>query len=91
MESIEHKWTYSYFPEAYQHWEPVLEYWVKHGTWLKQPWVLEVRNFDGGSLHSDVKSPYMLIEGHSRLGILRLFAKENQAASQHTLWVVRGS
>ena len=89
VESIENQWTLDYFQEAFALWEEVLNSWMNRGTWFKPIWVLDVQSFGGQILHPDIQLPYMLIEGHGRLGTLRLFAKEGRASGEHSIWLVK--
>jgi hypothetical protein len=46
-------------------------YWSEHGTWRIPPVILKVDDFkDDAPEQSELKSPFQLIEGHSRLGYL---------------------
>ncbi len=41
--------------------------WEKDQTWRVPPIVIDVNSFDKIPKHADIKSPFQLIEGHSRL------------------------
>ena len=90
VSSVENDWSVEHFQRQYRGWEgDVVPSWIEKGTWFSPIWVLDTTTFGEKVLHQKIKKPLMLIEGHSRLGTLRLFAKNDMAGPEHRVWVVR--
>lgn len=87
-ENLEKNWDIEFFYKTYGFNKKVVSYWKDLGTWFKPPWVLDSESFSSGMIHRDVERPFMLIEGHTRLGALRLHEKYNLASGFHKVWVV---
>lgn len=86
--SIEENWTLKDFNEINAVRPEVLASWNQRGTWRTPPWVLDTSTLKKNERHPDLR-PLMLIEGHTRLGTLRLFKKNELGRDQHQIWVVR--
>jgi hypothetical protein len=88
VQSVEEHWTVEHFYEANRYRPEVQASWRGHGTWRVPPWVLKTATLRKRERHRDLR-PLMLIEGHTRLGTLRLFKKNGLSADRHRVWVVR--
>lgn len=62
------------------------DYMNRHGTWPTPIIVLE-----GGQTLRDDLHDLQLLEGHRRLGYLRVSAMQNACTSEHAVWVVRST
>ena len=88
VERIENNWSIEDFISAYRFNNDLVDWWLNTGTWLKPIWVLDAVSFENTNLNQDIKKPYMLIEGHSRLGALRMFNKNGRANQNNTVWTI---
>lgn len=87
VEQVE-EWDEKLFFKRYQGCPEILDIWRKEKTWLKPIWVLNSRTFSSTLLSNEVRMPYMLIEGHSRLGALRMFSKTYKTNTNHKVWLI---
>lgn len=56
--------------------EEDLVFWETHGTWRIPPIVIDISTVKGHiPAWSNLKGPYQLVEGHTRLGYLNSFSK----------------
>jgi hypothetical protein len=88
VKSVEENWSLEYFYKVFSFSNDVVSSWRERGTWFKPIWVLNSESFPMGRLHPDIKKPFMLIEGHTRLGTLRLHNKQGLAGPTHKVWVI---
>lgn len=88
VQSVENNWTIEDFYKTHSFEKNRVSYWKDLGTWYKPIWVLDSESFSPEQLHSDIKKPFMLIEGHTRLGALRLHNKHGFAGQTHKVWVI---
>lgn len=72
-----------------------LNYWINKGTWQMPPVILDVSSIkEETPTWSEIKSPFQLIEGHSRLGYLKSMInleKEGtvRLASSHLVYIMK--
>lgn len=72
-----------------------LEYWKKNGTWRTPPIILDLISISSKlPSWSDLKPPYQLVEGHSRLGYLhsmKIISELNKGrlASKHLVYLMK--
>jgi len=50
--------------------EEDLKFWQQKGTWKTPSIILDIQSLGKVPLHCELKPPYQLVEGHSRLGYL---------------------
>lgn len=68
--------------------------WKENGTWLTPPIILDVSSINVEIPEwSDIKAPFQLVEGHTRLGCLLSLIKKNKEkktklALTHTVYVM---
>jgi hypothetical protein len=86
--SIQEEGTIEHLYQCYAYHKEAVSYWKDLGTWFKPPWVLDSNSFPSEMLHRDIEKPLMLIEGHTRLGGLRLHDKNGLASQTHKIWVI---
>lgn len=71
-----------------------LKFWKEKGTWKTPPIVLDVESLGKIPRHCELKPPYQLVEGHSRLGYLHsMFTidklKKGNVASIHEIYLMK--
>jgi hypothetical protein len=72
-----------------------LECWKQNGTWRTPPIILDLDSISSKlPSWSDLKRPYQLVEGHSRLGYLhamKIISKLNKGklASKHNIYLMK--
>jgi len=64
-------------------------HWQEYGTWRVPPIVLNVSALNNIPKQAEIKGPYQLVEGHSRLGYLLSHVKhDTSVASCHTVFML---
>ncbi|MBL3654734.1 hypothetical protein [Fulvivirga sediminis] len=72
-----------------------LNYWKNNGTWRTPPIILDVYSIEEEFPRwSEIKYPYQLIEGHSRLGYLKSMINmtkqgKAQVANTHSVYIMK--
>lgn len=68
------------------------KYWRDNGTWEVPPIVIDVESFYEDEIpeESELNGSYQLVEGHNRLGTLKLLQRDGRikVAEHHKVWVV---
>lgn len=68
------------------------KYWRDNGTWEVPLIVIDVKSFDEGEIpeESEFHGCYQLVEGHNRLGTLKLLQRDGSItiAESHNVWVI---
>ncbi|WP_374035768.1 hypothetical protein ACES2I_08785 [Bdellovibrio bacteriovorus] len=82
------RWSLEDFRDCFGLQKEVIESWEVDGTWLEPVWILNSTTFPSGVLSNEIKSPYMLIEGHTRMGSLELMKRHNKAGDTHKVWLI---
>jgi len=74
-----------------------IEYWKTNGTWKKPPIILDVNSLNMEFPNwSELKKPFQLVEGHSRLGYLKSMKNiesngEFKLSEKHKIYLMRKS
>jgi hypothetical protein len=70
------------------------EHWWSLGSWRVPPVLIDIEGLGPIPHHSDIVGRFQLVEGHSRIGYLRAFARigdsaEGQLAREHEVYILR--
>jgi hypothetical protein len=74
---------------------PYDEYWIKNGTWIIPPIVLDVSTLKNNVPHSSkIMGPFQYVDGHTRLGYLRALiniskTEETNLADSHWIFLMQ--
>lgn len=66
-------------------------FWKKNGTWEIPPIVIDVNSFINGKPETaEITGTYQLVEGHNRLGTLKLVIRDGRipVAKSHKVWLM---
>ena len=66
-------------------------FWKENGTWETSPIIINVNSFaDGKPKTAELEGNYQLVEGHNRLGTLKLLIRDGRipVAKTHKVWVL---
>lgn len=66
-----------------------IEHWREMGTWRVPPIVIDVQNLSAIPAHAELKGPFQLVEGHSRLGYLLAMHRTGRVTSDSSHRVYR--
>jgi hypothetical protein len=67
------------------------DFWKKNATWETPPIVIEVNSFAKSKpVSSEIEGDYQLVEGHNRLGTLKLLLKDDRIpiSEKHKVWIL---
>lgn len=68
-----------------------VDHWRAHGTWRTPPVVLDVRSLGSIPAYTDIRGPYQLVEGHTRLGNFFALGHAQRPSATHRVYLVRGT
>lgn len=71
-----------------------LKFWQEKGTWKTPPIILDIQSLGKVPIHCELKPPYQLVEGHSRLGYLHsMFTieklRKGNVATTHEIYLMK--
>lgn len=75
--------------DKFAHWHR--KFWKDNGTWETPPIVIDVNSFlEDKPETSEMKGNYQLIEGHNRLGTLKLLIRDGRISisDNHKVWIL---
>jgi hypothetical protein len=67
------------------------DHWIKKKTWRVAPVAIDVCSFTDIPEHAELNGPFQLIEGHTRLGLLKCCLKNGKISedSLHAIYLMR--
>ncbi len=67
-----------------------MQNWIQEGTWRVPPIVIDVQSFPELPAQADIKGPFQLVEGHTRLGyLLSLYRTGKHLKHKHEVYILR--